>query len=196
MRRYVLPKGIFEKLREGHPELSTKDCQLITQALRQFFLAYINGGFKPVAMPSQVVDDLWHEFILYTRAYNQFCSKAFGRFMHHTPAAVLGSVAGQNVGLRRCWYLVCREEGINPKKPTRMPLLFAIDRKLNIPGGFHYVPDCNRLGRTDKDGRPIHCGGDFGYSCGTGDSGLLDGFGDSNCSGDSGCSGGGCGGGD
>ena len=164
--------------------------------MRQFFLAYLKGGFKSVSMPSQIADDLWHELILYTKVYERFCSKAFGRFMHHTPAAVLGSVAAQDEGLRRCWRLVCQEEGINPKKPTRVPLLFAVDGKLNIPGGFRYVADCNRLGRTDKDGRPVHCGGDIAASCGSGDGGMFDGLGSSNCSGDSGCSGGGCGGGD
>ncbi len=194
VRQYTLPRGIFDKLRAKHPDLSTKDCQLVTQALRQFFLAYLKGGFKSVSMPSQIADDLWHELILYTKVYERFCSKAFGRFMHHTPAAVLGSVATQDEGLRRCWRLVCQEEGINPKKPTRVPLLFAVDGKLNIPGGFRYVADCNRLGRSDKDGRPVHCGGDIAASCGSGD--MFDGFGSSNCSGDSGCSGGGCGGGD
>jgi hypothetical protein len=196
VRQYTLPRGIFDKLRAKHPDLSTKDCQLVTQALRQFFLAYLKGGFKSVSMPSQIADDLWHELILYTKVYERFCSKAFGRFMHHTPAAVLGSVAAQDEGLRRCWRLVCQEEGINPKKPTRVPLLFAVDGKLNIPGGFRYVADCNRLGRTDKDGRPVHCGGDIAASCGSGDGGMFDGFGSSSCSGDSGCSGGGCGGGD
>lgn len=198
VRHFTLPKGIFDKLKMKHPDLAIKDCQLVAQALRQFFLAYLNGGFKSVAMPSQITDDLWHEFILYTKTYEHFCAKAFGRFMHHTPAAVLGSVAVQDEGLRRCWRLVCSEDGINPKKPTRVPLLFAIDQKLNVPGGFRYAADCNRLGRTDKDGQPIHCASDFasGAGCGTGEAGIFEGVGESSCSGDSGCSGGGCGGGD
>ena len=33
-------------------------------------------------MPSQVTDDLWHEFILYTRNYEDFCRRAFGRFRY------------------------------------------------------------------------------------------------------------------
>ena len=38
VRRYTLHKGIFDKLRAKHPDLTIKDCQLVTQALRQFFL--------------------------------------------------------------------------------------------------------------------------------------------------------------
>ncbi len=186
VRQYTLPYGIFDKLKDEHPSLTARDCQLITQALRQFFLAYLKGGFQSVSMPSQITDDLWHEFILYTKAYHHFCAKAFGRFLHHTPAAVLGSVATQDQGLRRCWRLVCREEGINPRQPTRVPLLFAIDGQLNIPGGFRYVADCNRLGRVDTDGLPVHCGGDFGLGCSSGDGSLFQGFGTSSFSGDGG----------
>ena len=212
IRRYTLPAGIFPKLRQKHPDLTQKDCQLVAQALRQYFLTYLKSGYRSVSMPSQVVDDLWHEFILYTRTYERFCQQAFGRFMHHTPAAVLGSVDGQNAGLRRCWRYACREEGINPGKPTRLPLLFAIDGKLNIDGGFRYALDCQALGRVDAQGRPVHCGGDFGPGCGTGsggDGGGRDGDGSGgagdhghgnsgdagSAGGDSGCSGG-CGGGD
>ncbi len=67
-------------------------------------------------MPSQVADDLWHEFILFTRAYKEFCHKAFGRFLHRTPAAVLkaGEKEG-NTGLRREWWQTCKLEGIDPR---------------------------------------------------------------------------------
>ena len=90
IRHAALPPGLFDKLRKKRPELTLKDCQLVAHALRQFFLAYLKSDRRFVSMPSQVVDDLWHEFILYTRHYQQFCGKAFGGFLHHTPAVVLG----------------------------------------------------------------------------------------------------------
>jgi hypothetical protein len=200
LRHYTLPKGLFEKLQARHPDLSRKDCELVAQGLHQFFLAYLHGGFRFVSMPSQVVDDLWHEFILYTRNYQHFCRKAFGRFMHHTPAVVMGADRQNNAGLRRCWWHACRDENIDPRKPTRLPLLFALDSKLNIPGGFTYVPDCSGVRRDDSGGGcgggTPWCGGDFsdssfdGGTDGFGDSGGGDGGG-----GGDGC-GGGCGGGD
>jgi hypothetical protein len=172
IRSFVLPKGLFDKLRQQRPALSAKDCQLVAQALRQFFLAYQQSGQQPVAMPSQVVDELWHEFILYTRDYQAFCKRAFGQFLHHTPAVALGSVPRSNAGLRRCWWFCCRAENINPRSPTRLPLLFAIDNKLRIEGGFSYVPDCGPLRQpagaagvaaavTAVGGTVIHCAGDF-----------------------------------
>ena len=216
IRSFSLPMGLYEKLRKRRPELTAKDCQLVGNALRQFFMAHLKSGRKFVAMPSQVVDDLWHEFILYTKNYDDFCRKAFGRFMHHTPAAVMGSASQANVGLRRCWWYACREENINPSKPLRLPLLFALDAKLKIADGFHYLPNCNPVRRNAAEGSAaIYCGSDFSSD---GIDGSTEGFGDSSSSsssavdsgsgsdsgsdaggggdGGSSCGGGGCGGGD
>lgn len=205
IRSYTLPAGLFERLRKQRPELTIKDCQLVSHALRQFFLAYLKSGCKFVSMPSQLADDLWHEFILYTKNYELFCKRAFGRFLHHTPAVVLSTAQQNNAGLRRCWWFACREENINPRNATRLPLLFALDAKLKVPDGFHYVADCSSVRRqsSSSDSGTVYCGGDFsstsfdGGTAGFGDGAASEGgslFGDSGCGG--GCGGGGCGGGD
>ena len=144
-------------------------------------------------MPSEVVDELWHEFILYTRDYHAFCSKAFGRFLHHTPAVRLSpGLKSSNEGLRRVWFQCCKQENISPSNPWRLPLLFALDTKFNIPNGYVYAPDCEELRRNGSYGG--QCGGDFSISS---VDGGTDGFGDGDSSVDSGDSGGdgGCGGG-
>lgn len=188
------PTGLVSRLQRHHPTLSSADIVRIEQALRQFFRAYLKGGRRYVSMPSQAADDLWHEFILYTKAYDAFCRKAFGRFLHHTPAVVLRHGEKQtNEGLRRVWWQCCREEGIDPRHAETLPLLFALDAALSIPGGYRYTPDC----RTVRDGDAslgigvTQCGGDFSstsYDGGT--DGLGDGDGGSGDGGD----GGGCGG--
>jgi len=207
IRDYRFPLGLYDKVRRHRPELSFKDCALVSHALRQFFLAYLNSGRKFVSMPSQVADELWHEFILYTREYQQFCRKAFGGFLHHTPAVVLGKAQQSNEGLRRTWWHACKEENINPRIPLRLPLLFALDSKLKIANGFHYTPNCEeaRKNRGALSSSSPYCGGDFSSSSvdGTtsgfgGEGGLFAGAGASGdvaigCSG-SGCGGGGCGG--
>jgi hypothetical protein len=207
IRDYMLPPGLFEKLRKKHPQLEIKDCQLVGHALRQFFVCYLKAQEKNVAMPSQVVDDLWHEFILYTRNYAQFCRNAFGGFLHHTPAAMLSSGPSNDQGLSRCWWQACREEDINPRKPTRLPLLFAIDRKLAIAGGYFYVLDCSseaELAKVASLGGAIHCATtlaairpprtDSGASSCSG-SGCSSSSSSSSSSCSSGCSGSGCSGG-
>ena len=208
IRSYTFPHGLFEKVRAKRPQLDSKQLQLVAHGLRQFFLAHLRSGRRYVSMPSQVADELWHEFILYTRNYDAFCRRAFGGFLHHTPAAVLSrnrAEQPQNSGLRRVWWYACKEENINPGTPTRLPLLFALDAKLAIADGFIYKADCSK--ERQVDGAVVHCGGDFSDAS---IDGSTEGFGGvaggrrrsgrssdggSGCGGDSGC-GGGCGGGD
>jgi hypothetical protein len=197
IRTYKWPPGLLKRFAEHHPGLERKNSALVSRGLRQFFIAHLMSGNRFVSMPSKVADDLWHEFILYTRDYQRFCSRAFGTFLHHTPAVALSEGAKSNEGLRRVWWYCCKYENIDAYNPSRLPLLFALDTKLNIPKGFAYQPNCEALragGRTD-----VHCGADFSSSSVDGStSGFGDSAGDSSGNGGSdggGCGGGGCGGG-
>lgn len=209
IRDYAWPPGLLDKLQARRHGFRRKESALVAEGLRQFFLAYLNSGKRYVAMPSQVADDLWHEFILYTRAYDAFCAKAFGGFLHHTPALALSPLKRQsNEGLRRVWWQCCKEENINPARPSRLPLLFALDAKLRIADGFHYTADCAAQRVNAGGAASGHCGGDFcdvaidgstaGFGDGAGDGqaghGGADAGGDGG--GDGGSCGGGCGGGD
>jgi len=202
IRAYPFPSFLRDKLRAAHPQLDDAALRDVERGLRQFFIASAQAGGRFVAMPSKVVDSLWHEYILYTRGYEAFCRKAFGRMLHHTPAEALppGQGAGsrntqQFAGLRRAWYWSCKDEAIDPRKPSRLPLLFALDSTLAIAGGYAYVPDCTLLG-AGRNGDTTHCGTSFGCgsSCGSGgssDSGGSDGAGDGGSSCGGGCGGGG-----
>ncbi len=193
IRNYKFPQGLNRRLSKHHHHLTPEQFKLVVDGLRQFFVIYLKSGRKSISMPSQAVDDLWHEFILYTKAYQTFCHKAFGQFLHHTPAVVMTpSQKKSNAGLKRAWFYACRDENIAPNAALRLPLIFALDAQLNIANGFHYVPDCKRIGQANNT-VGIYCGGDFANSsCGTSCSSSSDS--DSGCSGSDGCSGG-CGGG-
>ena len=39
--------------------------------------------FMPRSM--REIDEMWHEFILFTKDYSDFCAKYFGEYMHHLP---------------------------------------------------------------------------------------------------------------
>lgn len=199
IRTFELPQGLYRRLSKHHPNLTPTEFQLVCDSLRQFFLIHLRSRRKLVSMPSQVTDDLWHEFILYTQAYQTFCKKGFGKFLHHTPASVLTPKQKKNnAGLQRTWFYACQIENINTNKPAILPLIFGIDALLNIANGFHYVTDCKKAGLVTPNGSTtIYCGGDFGSSSSCSGSSCSSG----SCSGDSdssGCSsgcGGGCGGG-
>jgi len=188
IRNYRWPAGLLERLEKQHSGFERKDSALVSRGLRQFFLAYLRSGTRFVSMPSQVADDLWHEFILYTREYQTFCRKAFGGFLHHTPAVVLSANRKNNEGLRRVWWHCCKEENIDPVHPSRLPLLFALDAKYRIAGGFTYHPQCEQLRQNSATAGAAYCGGDFASSS---VDGSTSGFGDSPSDGSSGDSGGG-----
>ena len=118
VREAPLPHFLKRKLRETYPHLSQRDAELVERGLRQFFLACLRSRGKFVAMPSRVVDSMWHEFILHTAAYRDWCALVLGRFVDHVPAEALRRQASQartNDGLRRAWYWACRDESITPR---------------------------------------------------------------------------------
>ncbi|MGL4241661.1 MAG: glycine-rich domain-containing protein [Beijerinckiaceae bacterium] len=198
IRSYQWPPGLLDKMTRTYPQFARKETSLVSKGLRQFFNAYLRGGRRNVSMPSEAADVLWHEFILYTKEYQAFCDKAFGQFLHHTPAVMLRPEhKNSNEGLRRVWWQCCKEEAIDPSNPSRLPLLFALDTKLNIPNGYRYVADCRGLRRDSGSSGAANCGSDFASAS---VDGSTDGFGDGGGGGGGGDGGGdggggGCGGG-
>ncbi|MDP5129918.1 MAG: hypothetical protein NWQ54_03480 [Paraglaciecola sp.] len=176
IEQYSFPLSISTKVGEQYPQLSQSDLRLVIKGLREYFHVCNLAGRKPVSMPSQVIDVAWHEFILFTRQYDQFCSKAFGRFLHHTPAEAMKSPTMAQKGIKTAWRFACQREGLPPKQASRLPLLFAIDAKLNIRDGFHYRLNCQHQGKE------AYCASHIGCS------GCSGGF--SACSSDVSCSGG------
>jgi hypothetical protein len=187
--RYPYAQYLDKRLAAKRPELTKEQREDVLLALRDYFQLCRMAGRRMVAMPSQVVDDAWHEFILFTRQYERFCRRGFGRFLHHTPAEAMRSPTDATEGIQRAWRLACANEGINPKKPDRLPRLFAMDATLLIAGGFIYHLDCMapKQGATSAGFCASHIG------CGGGCSGDSGNSSDSS-DGGSGCSGG-CGGG-
>ncbi len=177
---YRFPPRLVQKIQAQYPHLDEQQLALVIRGLRDYLQLCHLAGRRMVAMPSQVVDLAWHEFILYTRQYQRFCQKGLGRFLHHTPAEAMKTPTSAQAGIKTAWQLACRQEGLNPKSPRRLPLLFALDAQLAIADGFHYQLDCRKHPGSGYCASHIGCGGssDDASSCG-----------------DSGC-GGGCGGGD
>lgn len=180
---YPYQRFLDQRLAARRPELSAEQRSEVFAALDDYFQLCRKAGRRMVAMPSQAVDDAWHEFILFTRQYDTFCRHAFGRFLHHTPAEAMSTPTQASDGLKRAWRLACAHEKINPKAPERLPRLFALDAALGIAGGFVYQLDC--LAASGGAAGSGYCASHIGCSGSSG-----------GCSGDSGSSdGGGCGGG-
>ncbi len=191
---YLFPEKVRRRLKETYPHLSEQDVGHVLDGLRDYFQICSVAGRRMVSMPSQAVDVAWHEFILFTQAYERFCKRGVGRFVHHTPAEAMGSPTSAQKGIRHAWRLACRREAINPAKPDRLPRLFAIDASLGIPDGFNYTLNCTGPRTVGAAGASycashIGCSNTHGGGCGSCASGCGNDFG-----GPGGCSGS-CGGG-
>lgn len=205
IKQYAFPDALKRKLLEKHPQLTALQIDLVLGALRQYFLAclyanvVVRGGV--VGMPSRVVDEVWHEFILMSRDYADFCNRAFGSFLHHVPESDMKAPMQRAISNTLD---ALKPRGGMTHGVTMMagiPLLFAIDKALAIPGGFHHdvqsiaaIEARRHIRQTSGGcgaviyGAPT-CGVSAGSHCVDGGSGD----GGSGCSGGGGCGGGGCG---
>ena len=52
---------------------------------RYFSLTALVPKGTSLGIPSHIVDEFWHTFLLFTRAYRLFCDETVGRFIHHKP---------------------------------------------------------------------------------------------------------------
>lgn len=53
----------------------------------------INPEAHSIDAPMTVIDEMWHDFILVTRDYTDFCVDMFGRYIHHAPAHPVSALA-------------------------------------------------------------------------------------------------------
>ncbi|MDQ3774495.1 MAG: hypothetical protein M3461_09085 [Pseudomonadota bacterium] len=131
---FVVPSRVTRKLKERYPHLKVRDVGDVISELKEYFHiireSRDNGNEASLSMPSQIVDDAWHEFILCTREYAEFCQRAFGRFLHHTPTEAMKNPAQAQEGLERTWRVACNRDGIRPIRRRYPDTLFALDALL------------------------------------------------------------------
>jgi hypothetical protein len=57
---------------------------IFTETKKFLFICRQPGVFIPDEL--LIVDEMWHNFILFTKEYQDFCAFYFGGYLHHTPA--------------------------------------------------------------------------------------------------------------
>ncbi|MCH2225236.1 MAG: hypothetical protein MK066_10755 [Crocinitomicaceae bacterium] len=73
---------IIDKIAKSCSMNEKESNQVLIEALKYLDLVYFSGQ---MLTPSILVDYAWHEFILCTKSYANFCEKHFGKFIHHHP---------------------------------------------------------------------------------------------------------------
>jgi hypothetical protein len=171
---YQFPEHVESRCRRDRPELTDREWKLVEQGLREWFLCCAWRDGEVLGMPSRLVDEAWHEFILDSLAYTEFCDRAFGEYLHHTPeTSMTAPMSGALDATTRAWDRSSSAGGV----------LWSLDALLGLP---------QMVGGGDGGGHHHHSGGEGGASFEGSESSEVGG-GDSGGSGDSG---GGCGGGD
>lgn len=151
-------------------------------------------------MPSQAVDEAWHEFILDSLSYTRFCDVAFGAYLHHTPDEAMSTpMDGALADTVRAWDR--SQIGRNEE-----PALWDLDHRLEIDQPLG-LTDIELVSARSRAPYPMATGwaygGEFpgggGASGGGhrhhGTGGCSGGAEGGGCSAGGGCGGGGCGGG-
>jgi hypothetical protein len=143
---YQFPSSVRQRFAYEHGALTRDDIRTVEAATRQWFRLAAGHPKAKLSMPSVVVDDLWHEFVLHTREYAAFCDAALGRFLHHVPESTMSpaaAAANRLTALATTFQLAQRDEECDRK---RLPLLFRVDQQLGVAGGRRYLADCGGRG--------------------------------------------------
>lgn len=68
--------------------LEEKEIESIFEETKKFlYLSYCEKGKAIIYDDMLIVDEMWHNFILFTKDYHAFCIKFFGKYLHHLPAS-------------------------------------------------------------------------------------------------------------
>jgi hypothetical protein len=127
IQAYEFPPEARRAFRSAHPHLGPEPEAAIFWALKDYFwLLALNNDGDAIAMPSRIVGSAWEIFAAEREGYEDFCRQSFGAHVSPAPAA-----AGKaDPAIARTWQLLCARLGIDPAHPTRLPRLFALDRRL------------------------------------------------------------------
>lgn len=101
---------LYDKISEHCSIDREKVPMLLTEVIR--FLNLIAFSEQRLT-PGKMIDDAWHEFILCTRAYGEFCEATFGRMIHHHPG---GSQADNARQFRKTIGLYQQHFGVPPAR--------------------------------------------------------------------------------
>jgi hypothetical protein len=89
LEKYEIPSGVIERIKPKDPFDKMTDAQ-IREIVNEFkkFMAIVVMNHKTdnrVEMVSELVDEVWHTFILFTNEYKKFCNTLVGEYIHHEP---------------------------------------------------------------------------------------------------------------
>ncbi|WP_020619471.1 hypothetical protein [Paenibacillus daejeonensis] len=116
-----IPAGYEERIKERMQQqdttLTDREWQWRWHELKRFLL--MGALLRRVNMYSAQVDEVWHEMLMFTREYQEFCERFCGRMIHHAPHSSAVETAGklQEPGAERAWFDWVYGELFGPDNP-------------------------------------------------------------------------------
>jgi hypothetical protein len=77
---------LIEKLLKNHIVDSEEEGTAIFGELKKYLIMTKSPPATNWSMYSLRVDEVWHQFILYTEVYREFCNRFFGGYVGHSPS--------------------------------------------------------------------------------------------------------------
>jgi hypothetical protein len=93
---YEAPFLIEKLLKERIVDTPEEGEALFTEVKRFLVLSRLDPGVAWNVYSARV-DEAWHQFVLFTREYVEFCHRYFGRYLHHNPSNAPESLRTEGV---------------------------------------------------------------------------------------------------
>lgn len=77
---------LIEKLLKERISESRDDAEALFIEFKRFVVLDRTHPEKGWEIGSRRIDEVWHQFILFTAQYQSFCERYFGGFLHHFPS--------------------------------------------------------------------------------------------------------------
>lgn len=138
---YQFPQSLGHDVSKAYPHLMSLEPAF--EGLRQWLRLHVAEP-ELLAMPSRAVDLLWHEFILHTVFYKEFCLGAYGHDLHHSPERSMNDQQAQVLngeGMARTFGMACADDHIVDPR-LGLPTLFTVDAALGLTDGQLWTFDC------------------------------------------------------
>jgi len=94
---YDAPFLIEKLLKQRIVDTPEQGRQLFTE-VKRFLVLTQSDPSKAWEMYSLRVDEVWHQFVLFTKQYSEFCTRYFGKYIHHSPSNAPDYGSGQSGG--------------------------------------------------------------------------------------------------
>jgi hypothetical protein len=76
---------LIDKLVEDRIAEDEAEAHALFREVKRFLVLARSSDDAPWDMYSRRVDEAWHQFVLFTREYIQFCMRFFGSYVQHRP---------------------------------------------------------------------------------------------------------------